>query len=888
MGRNKNRKKRYNKKSKQKSKQQHYRHNGRRQHEDYYEYHYGCSDDSDFDEEYIRRNMNHMEDFLNSVHRKSSPFEKLMAYLWSMGVSALATTLMLYSLGWDEFFPKKKEYDGRRGYNTNTNNNNNGGDNNKKYEEEDGKTPPNHNDTNNSSKKVEKKRNPFAVLGLSEKDLNEITSKDINKAYKKMALKWHPDKNDNSNESIKMMKEINEAKVLCMEKINGSISEEDDHDEKNQTKKGKKMSREQKYEEDLRAFFEKQRKAQQEYSKKRKEEKKKIHQEKKFPGRRFANSNWNRKQSQAEGEKKDNKVTPEEEEEEEATEEKYKCKQKKKKADKEMFGKKQMLEQKNMDLCTHYVAIAIRAGAGILMMEHLQKMGENLVKPYLHPIDERNNTALHYIARYQPSLVNVIMQMIGEDWKQAILAKNDLNQTPVDLLVIDENDEDNNDSIDEEERMQYGGAKRICELYKFAKEDLIKNTRVFDPMSLIRFGSTLLVGYVAFTLSSYFSFTIKLLISGCFMFFATKIGHTLTSKKKETKSLSEEMKGLLLFLMDEWKESRKKGVCTYFFTHRSTIFQIIVLALFLNLLAYVYNIIMIIDFDFMDNMFFINNDDEYDKQEQQAKKLKHKKISKIGKYSIEEEYQDKSNDIVDKGYSYFWDPLMYLISWIVSIVTYCILWVVLMFINPSNVRDLRLDLDSNRLEKNKELEWLPETASVFGIMIADYYGWIPDIFLWSYPYITIWYYIYHCFIVVGYNIAMSNYFPLLFHPPHFLMAVLPIVLTITKQSYYEILNSFVQSILCGFVLMLLVNAQSKNKTQYEQWMKFYNRVYHHILIQMFLTFGENGKDIVEMTTYPHHTVLENGGTQMITLVRGFLVITIMVLESKYGMEFEVY
>ena len=68
MGRNKNRKKRYNKKSKQKSKQQHYRHNGRRQHEDYYEYHFGCSDDDyDFDEEYIRRNMNHIISFIDRM-----------------------------------------------------------------------------------------------------------------------------------------------------------------------------------------------------------------------------------------------------------------------------------------------------------------------------------------------------------------------------------------------------------------------------------------------------------------------------------------------------------------------------------------------------------------------------------------------------------------------------------------------------------------------------------------------------------------------------------------------------------------------------------------------------------------------------------------------------
>ena len=71
------------------------------------------------------------------------------------------------------------------------------------------------------------------------------------------------------------------------------------------------------------------------------------------------------------------------------------------------------------------VAIAIRAGAGILMMEHLDKMGETLEKPYLHPIDKRGNTALHYIARYQPSLVNIIMAMMGDNWKEAILAKNE-------------------------------------------------------------------------------------------------------------------------------------------------------------------------------------------------------------------------------------------------------------------------------------------------------------------------------------------------------------------------------------------------------------------------------------------------------------------------------
>ena len=82
-----------------------------------------------------------------------------------------------------------------------------------------------------------------------------------------------------------------------------------------------------------------------------------------------------------------------------------------------------------MDACVHEIALAVRAHAPTLLAELLM-----FECPPLAPVDPDGNTPLHYVARYDPGLVEAFLQVVGEGWRAAATAKNNHGQTPVDML----------------------------------------------------------------------------------------------------------------------------------------------------------------------------------------------------------------------------------------------------------------------------------------------------------------------------------------------------------------------------------------------------------------------------------------------------------------------
>ena len=49
-------------------------------------------------------------------------------------------------------------------------------------------------------------------------------------------------------------------------------------------------------------------------------------------------------------------------------------------------------------------------------------------------MDDDGNTPLHYVARYDPGLVEAVFQVVGEGWRPCCLARNNHGQLPVDML----------------------------------------------------------------------------------------------------------------------------------------------------------------------------------------------------------------------------------------------------------------------------------------------------------------------------------------------------------------------------------------------------------------------------------------------------------------------
>ena len=336
----------------------------------------------------------------------------------------------------------------------------------------------NSSDGTNDGRKAGKLVSPFETLGLKEED--NPAEKDINKAFKQLALKWHPDKNKNSEESVNMMQRLNEAKVLCLEKVNGgrSVDEgrydsEDGGDDREPKRspsgkpgKGKASAEAKERKAAERAYFAAMRKAQEEYRQRRKDEKKKIKSEMKHPGRRFFKETVARDAVNA-----TIKPTPI------------------KRTGKASAPKVELNEPeplKQMDTCTHEVAVAVRAGASCILSELLQ-----MRYPPLSHIDENENTALHYVARYSPEMANTMLSILGEDWQPAMMMKNKDGKFPVNLLKLRSAGDAQGSRIKDEKELNMAklGATRLKQLHESsltAEKKIEKlNARVVDPSALL-------------------------------------------------------------------------------------------------------------------------------------------------------------------------------------------------------------------------------------------------------------------------------------------------------------------------------------------------------------------------------------------------------------------
>ena len=329
-----------------------------------------------------------------------------------------------------------------------------------------------------------KAQDPFEVLGLAKEG---ATEEDVMRAYKQLARKWHPDKNNQSEESTRMMQMINAARQSCVQQLKGGgapppvggpdgsdddtagpghSGTDDSDDDVGGPDGAEKAARR------AERLFRKQAEAtQREYTRKRREERQRMRAETKHPGGRF------RRQQAAHGVGADGRPKEGGAANQDAASGKDKedgrddtlrrrgsagnRKKHRAKKDKSRFAdlaggegtdtsesdndscagpgqngtlpgvkRKVRAHHRRMEQNRHEVACAARAGAAIVLFELLQ-----FDFPPLLEVDSDGNTPLHYVARFDPSLVDTVMNVVGPEWERAVLLKNRYGETPADLLT---------------------------------------------------------------------------------------------------------------------------------------------------------------------------------------------------------------------------------------------------------------------------------------------------------------------------------------------------------------------------------------------------------------------------------------------------------------------
>ena len=384
--------------------------------------------------------------------------------LWNGVVHVLGVVVVVFIASFTQLFPTAEAYDRRRGQDPNA----------RFGDDTDGPEGIHGDEGIHDDKPPDtpaKPTDPFETLGL---DKTTATVDDVARAFKKMAIKWHPDKNRDGNEeeAVRMMQTVNAARARCVQileggvdpedpdtnghefdptKANGNLSDTDSDDDVGGADHEAKARR--RSERAQRKMYEE---MQRDYEKRRKQERQRVRSEARQPGARFRRQRdayVARKKAAVKESTEDGEGHPESESNSEPSSPKTSNrtgkgsgtnrKKNRTKKDKSRFQDKGDDEDdddvkalggiescaERMDACVHEVALAVRAHAPTLLAELL--MFEH------HPtaaVDDDGNTPLHYVARYDPGLVEAVFQVVGEGWRPCCLARNNHGQLPVDML----------------------------------------------------------------------------------------------------------------------------------------------------------------------------------------------------------------------------------------------------------------------------------------------------------------------------------------------------------------------------------------------------------------------------------------------------------------------
>ena len=413
-------------------------------------------------------------------HNESSEAERRRAKNRSRSVLALALALAQVILGMfllaaEQLFPKKETYERRRGRTmpetTTEEARGRGADGGDASSSGAGAGGPDPNaETDEPSIKVAS--DPFEVLEL---DATTATKADVTRAYRKLVARWHPDKNGQSAESVAMTQAINAARAQCVKKLEGGV-ERDDGDENaagtaergddddatdSDDDVGGADHEEKARRRAERAYRKELERAEREYARRRKEERRRVREEARKPGGRYrrqkaAHEHARRESAKREAEERGGAGAEGEGDAANANANANATRvnrKKNKKNKKDKSGRYRADSDDDgdeaggdgeggalppvapkphhprMERCAHDVACAIRAGANLTLYELLQ-----FAFPPLLEVDEDGNTPMHYAARFDPALVDVILTVVGDEWTRAVLIENNHGEKPVDAL----------------------------------------------------------------------------------------------------------------------------------------------------------------------------------------------------------------------------------------------------------------------------------------------------------------------------------------------------------------------------------------------------------------------------------------------------------------------
>ena len=395
--------------------------------------------------------------------------------LWNGVYRLVAVVAVVLIASFTQLFPTAEAYDRRRGQDPNARFGDDAGDEGPEGVGAGGSGPE-----KTPKDEPAKPTDPFETLGL---DKSTATVDDVAKAFKRLAIKWHPDKNlDREEEAKHMMQTINAARARCVRILEGGKDpEERDDAEFDPTKPAEgdddaesasdddvggadhEAKARRRAERAQRRMYEE---MQRDYERRRRQERQRVRAEARQPGARFKRQRDAHAARARRSEEKDERSENADGADAEAGSEPNDSpsetsggsanrsgkgsstnrKKNRARKDKSRFAERGDEDEEDdgrgrkrlggvescaerMDACVHEIALAVRAHAPTLLAELLM-----FECPPLEPVDPDGNTPLHYVARYDPGLVEAFLQVVGEGWRLAAIAKNNLGQTPVDML----------------------------------------------------------------------------------------------------------------------------------------------------------------------------------------------------------------------------------------------------------------------------------------------------------------------------------------------------------------------------------------------------------------------------------------------------------------------
>lgn len=403
--------------------------------------------------------------------------------LWNGVYRLVAVVAVVLIASFTQLFPTAEAYDRRRGQDPNARFGDDAGDEGAENVGGAGGSGPEKTPRDEPAKPTD----PFETLGL---DKSTATADDVAKAFKRMAIKWHPDKNlDREEEAKHMMQTINAARARCVQILEGGKDpEERDDAEFDPTKprpEGDDDDASDASDDDVggadceakarrraeRAHRRMYEEMQRDYERRRRQERQRVRAEARQPGARFKrqrDAHAARARRSESSEKETKRSEDADGADAEAGSEPNDSnpadtsggsanrsgkgsstnrKKNRARKDKSRFAERGETDEEDdrrtgrkrlggvescaerMDACVHEIALAVRAHAPTLLAELLM-----FECPPLAPVDPDGNTPLHYVARYDPGLVEAFLQVVGEGWRAAATAKNNHGQTPVDML----------------------------------------------------------------------------------------------------------------------------------------------------------------------------------------------------------------------------------------------------------------------------------------------------------------------------------------------------------------------------------------------------------------------------------------------------------------------